>query len=309
MSVVRTLDQSSLISHVVSIVKQRVITASGAMTNATQALDSLQTLINQLIESGMCTISGGGVDCGNSVAFGGGTVADDAENAVAIGEGANVQSSGGIAMGHNAKAIESNSVAIGAGATALSSVAVGTNAQATGTNTTAVGDNAVASGEYAAAFGNEAQATHDNSVAIGNGSTTSAPDTVSVGSAGHERRITHVAPGTDDTDAVNVRQFQDGLSNVGGESLEKAKAYTDQEAMAARAYAAQGIAATAAIINLQPSAVGKTAIGVGMGYFDGYVALGLSFAKAPGLGSLISGGVAFTNGGNAVARAGVAFEY
>ena len=40
-------------------------------------------------------------------------------------------------------------------------------------------------------------------------------NTVSVGSAGNERQITNVAAGTERTDAVNVGQLQDALSNVG----------------------------------------------------------------------------------------------
>src|SRR5690606_9237454 len=132
-------------------------------SNRWPALAGLEQMVNQLSQTGVCNLTGGTVDCSNSVQLGRGTVGVGASNAIAIGGGANAESSGGIAVGHNAKAVESNSIAIGAGATALSSVAVGTGAQAIGTHSTAIGDNVVASGDDSSAFGNKAQATHHNS--------------------------------------------------------------------------------------------------------------------------------------------------
>lgn len=270
---------------------------------------NLQAAINQLLQSGVCGLTGGTVSCGDNLELGGGTVDAGATNAIAVGSGANAQSSGGIAVGENATAVQSNSVAIGAGATAVSSVAVGTGAQATGTNSAALGDNAVASGHYSAAFGNEAQATHDNSVAIGNGSTTSGANTVSIGSAGSERRITHVAPGVAGTDAVNIDQLNAALASTGGASLAAANAYTDKQAAELRKHAANGIAATAAIENVRPSAVGQTALGIGMGYYDGLTAVGISIARAPRADMLISFGAAATVGGQPVVRGGFSMEF
>lgn len=241
------------------------IDALDAKADAQAALTGLQDIVNQLLQTGVCNLNGGTIDCSTNLQLAGGTVGARANHAIAIGDGANVQSSGSIAMGRNATAIQSNSVAIGAGATALSSVAVGTGAQAVGTNTTAVGDDAVASGNYAAAFGNGARATHDNSVAIGSGSTTSAPDTVSVGAPGSERRITNVAPGVSGTDVVNVDRLYAAISGLGGIT----QAYVDERIEAVRVETARGIAAAAAMMNVQPSAVGKTGLGIGVGHYDG----------------------------------------
>src|SRR6185312_7543715 len=79
------------------------------------------------------------------------------------------------------------------------------------------------------AIGADSQATAANSVAIGQGSTATrgaqlqyaalgiagpvdSTGEYSVGAAGAERQITHVAPGSAPTDAVNVAQLQ-GVAN------------------------------------------------------------------------------------------------
>ncbi|MGF6604673.1 autotransporter adhesin [Paraburkholderia sp. GAS448] len=103
-------------------------------------------------------------------------------------------------------------------------------------------DEAVATGSEAVAIGGNAQATADNSVALGANSTTTADLTasayrpasgavagatpfgeVSVGSAGMERRVTNVAAGAADTDAVNVSQ----LKSVIAGSVSDAVMYDD----------------------------------------------------------------------------------
>lgn len=82
------------------------------------------------------------------------------------------------------------------------------NPAATGANAVAGGAGASAAGANATALGNGASAQADNSVALGAGSVASRANSVSVGAAGAERTITHVADGTEATDAVNVRQLQ-----------------------------------------------------------------------------------------------------
>ncbi|MEO8017482.1 MAG: YadA-like family protein, partial [Pseudomonadota bacterium] len=293
--------------------------AIGGVTAATQSdqavnFSQLQAVFTQLVQSGLCRINGANVSCGATgannalVAGSNAQVGAGADNAIALGTNSNAQSAGSIAMGNGARAVQSNSVAIGAGATALSSVAVGTGAQAIGTNTTALGDNALASGNFAVAVGNNASATHANSVALGNGSTTSAANTVSVGSAGAERRVTNVASGTTGTDAVNVMQLNAAVAAIGQNAV-NSYAYTDQQIGYARAYAARGIAASSAIPSVSPSAAGKTAMGVGSGYYDGETAVGISVAHAFTDTFLLSGGVAKVSGGKNVARVAVGFEF
>ena len=102
------------------------------------------------------------------------------------------------------------------------------DASAQGQGSTAVGYNATATAESALALGREANASHAGSVALGAnavadgatlgtaaynpGTATIAGITpvgeVSVGSANAERRLTNVAAGATDTDAVNVSQLK-----------------------------------------------------------------------------------------------------
>jgi len=245
----------------------------------------------QLVQSGVCKISGSSVSCGapaaGAVQVGtGAVVAAGATNAVAIGKNANAQSSGSIAMGNGATAVQSNSVAIGAGATALSSVAVGTGAQAINTNTTALGDNAVASGQYAVAVGNNAVASHTNSIAIGNGSVTSAANTVSVGSVGNERQITNVAAGVSATDAVNMGQ------------LNQLRSQTNR-----------GIAQAAAIIPLAPSGAGDTTVNVGFASYGGEQAGGIALAHQVGARINLNAGMGLSGNGMNLLRVGAGFHF
>ncbi len=108
---------------------------------------------------------------------------------------------------------------------------------------------------------------------------------------------------------MNLDQLNAALANTGGGSLAAANAYTDKQVTAARKFAAQGIAATAAILSVTPSAVGKTALGVGTGYYDGEAAIGLSISNALRERWLLSAGIAASGSGKPVARAGLALEF
>ncbi|MBB6182791.1 YadA family autotransporter adhesin [Oleiagrimonas soli] len=79
---------------------------------------------------------------------------------------------------------------------------------ASGDNSAAGGSGATASGSDSTAVGNGATASASNAVALGAGSVADRDNTVSVGADGNERQITHVAAGTEATDAVNVEQLQ-----------------------------------------------------------------------------------------------------
>jgi autotransporter adhesin len=102
----------------------------------------------------------------------------------------------------------------GASATHAGGVAIGAGAQAIADPATALGNNAIASANNSLALGANASAGAANSVALGAGSVANEANTVSVGSAGNARRVTNVAAGVNPGDAVNVAQFQSGLSGV-----------------------------------------------------------------------------------------------
>ena len=173
-------------------------------------------------DSGTPTVSGA-IGIGNGVILG-------EENATAIGNGSKSTALNSFAAGQDAEAAAENTTAIGFGATSSkkNALAFGTGASASETDTVAVGSSASASETNAVAIGSFASATKENSVAIGAGSVADVANTVSVGKAkvmsGETvispevtRRIMHVTAGTDDTDAVNVKQLKelgDGKANV-----------------------------------------------------------------------------------------------
>lgn len=176
-------------------------------------------------DSGTPTVSGA-IGIGNGVILG-------EENATAIGNGSKSTALNSFAAGQGAEAAAENTTAIGFGATSSkkNALAFGTGASASETDTVAVGSSASASETNAVAIGSFASATKENSVAIGAGSVADVANTVSVGKAkvmsGETvispevtRRIMHVTAGTDDTDAVNVKQLRDMALDKANVSLD-----------------------------------------------------------------------------------------
>ncbi|WP_164161987.1 ESPR-type extended signal peptide-containing protein [Stenotrophomonas maltophilia] len=116
-------------------------------------------------------------------------------------------------------------------------------ATAAGAEAVAVGPQASAAGANSVAVGNGASASAGNSVALGAGSVASvgaqsgytgaygqtgasnSAGEVSVGSTGGERKITHVADGSDTYDATNVGQLKNGVNYA----IDESKKYTDQK--------------------------------------------------------------------------------
>nr|WP_246012076.1 YadA-like family protein [Hydromonas duriensis] len=211
------------------------------------------------------------------------------------------------------KSTETDSVASG-----TNSMAFGPNAVASGTNAVAQGNGATASGTNSMALGTNANASSDNSVALGsnsvaNGSTlsntaynpgsgaiagTTPVGEVSVGAAGAERRITNVAAGSEDTDAVNVSQLRSLANTINANVDNKLNDLDDK--LSAR------IAASLAL-EAAPYIPGKLTYYSGVGYSGGQTALGVSLRKTADNGRWsISGGVAGSDKGGVNARIGVA---
>ncbi|MBR8238309.1 MULTISPECIES: YadA-like family protein [unclassified Burkholderia] len=92
--------------------------------------------------------------------------------------------------------------------------ATGQAANAMGTNTVAIGAGANATGNGSLALGTGSRANGLNSVAIGLNSVATEANQVSVGDVGRERRISNVADGTEDTDAVNVNQLTEAIEKM-----------------------------------------------------------------------------------------------
>lgn len=135
-----------------------------------------------------------------------------------------------LASGINTPYVAVSSTQAPAQASGTESVAIGGGTVASGANTAAYGSQAQATAAGATALGVGSQATVAGGVALGSGSVASrtgsgaeafsgvavpAQGVVSVGTAGAERQIANVAGGTDDTDAVNVRQLR-AVANLAG---------------------------------------------------------------------------------------------
>ncbi|MFM0238880.1 YadA family autotransporter adhesin [Paraburkholderia phytofirmans] len=167
------------------------------------------------------------------------------------------------------------------------------NNQTTGSPYVAVnssGTAAQAIGNGSVAIGGGSKASAPNSVAIGEGSVADVTNTVSVGSSGSERRITNVAAGQGPTDAVNMQQFQGGLSD-----------------MARNAYS--GTASALALTSIpEVDATKNLAIGVGTAGYKGYqaVAVGLSARVTQSLKVKLGAGI---SSATTAVTAGAAYQW
>ncbi|NYH15289.1 YadA-like family protein [Paraburkholderia bryophila] len=157
----------------------------------------------------------------NALAVGGGSAAGS-NASTAVGSGAGALSANSTAIGASATvgAVSDNSVAIGYNtrASALNSTALGAFASATSSGSVAIGYNSFInpSATNGMALGQNASVSAVNGVAIGYNSTADRANAVSVGSASRQSQITYVAAGTNNTDAVNVKQLSGVISTIGG---------------------------------------------------------------------------------------------
>ncbi|WP_372829459.1 YadA-like family protein [Psychrobacter maritimus] len=142
----------------------------------------------------------------DSIAFGGGAQAT-AENALSIGAFSKATGGKSVAIGTGAEATQQNSVVIGDGSktNVQGGVAIGKGAQVTGENSVAVGLNSLAVAQAGSSFLTNVAATTQGTVSFGN-------DAI-------KRRLTDLADGAIDSDAVTVAQLkkQNLLSNKQGE--------------------------------------------------------------------------------------------
>ncbi|MBG5754164.1 YadA family autotransporter adhesin [Pseudomonas aeruginosa] len=186
--------------------------------------------------------------------------------------------------------------------------------KASGANSMAAGSAAEASGNDSTALGNNAKATANNSIALGDSSVADRANSLSVGSRGHERQITNVADATQGTDAVNLRQMNEGLRVT----EENARHYTDQRFNRLHKKIedldddlSAGIAGAMAMAALPPPyQAGGTSTGIGAATYRGQSALafGLSSISKDGKWSTrLSGNM--NTAGDAGAAVGVGYNW
>nr|WP_310640641.1 YadA-like family protein [Burkholderia cenocepacia] len=245
-------------------------------------------------------------------------------NSIAIGTGASVQgfgvpnASGSIAIGSGTTAGGNNSTVIGTNASHAGSGAtvLGAGASAMGGGGgIAMGLSSSASGSAAVALGANTTASGANSIALGTGSIANAVNTVSVGSTGSERRITNLAAGTANTDAVNLGQLNAAIANVAPNPYVAVRGST-----AASATGSRSIAIGDGAIARNTANGGQTNIAIGAGANTaggfGQIAFGegASTQNSGAGGSIAIGrnatttqrGVAIGDGASATATYGIA---
>ena len=176
-------------------------------------------------------------------------------------------------------------------------LATGKNSQAIGDYASAYGTNAAATADNATAIGANSQATAENSVALGANSVASEANTVSIGSVGNERRLTNMADGVNDTDAVNVRQLNE-VSNKVGEVQSEVKNVG---------------ALSAALSGLKPiqyDPAEPTQIMAALGTYRGHNAMALGVAHYVNDSTMFNAGLAYgSDDSKVMANAGVTWKF
>jgi trimeric autotransporter adhesin len=130
---------------------------------------------------------------------------------------------------------------------------------------------------------------------------------VSVGASGVERRITNVAPGINQTDAVNVSQLQSFTAG-----FQSQISGLQQQIFANNIEARRGIAAAAALSPaIMPTAPGRTTVSVNGGFFHGETGVGIGVSHRLNLSMPVMLYGSYANGGGDghIGRIGGAFEF
>ena len=168
---------------------------SNKVSTINTSILGIQNDINTINEDKIGTITPGSY---NAIAYDA-TISDNLVklDSAVMGTGANLDHMRNVTKETNATVTEE----------ATNGIALGNGSVTSAVNAISFGTNAAASAENGVAIGNEAKVSAANSVAIGSGSEATEENTVSIGKAGSERRLTNVAPGVNDTDAVNMSQF------------------------------------------------------------------------------------------------------
>ncbi|ORF17070.1 hypothetical protein BGI03_08820 [Snodgrassella alvi] len=230
-----------------------------------------------------------------------------------------------------------NSTQAVASASGSDAIAVGGAAAASGKAAVAIGSQATASAENGVAIGNHASVTQNGGIALGANSvantaagingyipvsataqqaraiqaTTSTQAAVSVGDAanGVYRQITGVAAGTADTDAVNVAQ----LKGVNAR-MENINRYVNDvndrvHRVERRAYSGTALAMALSGAYLPQLNAGEQTVGVGMGSYHGYAAVGINYKATNNTGKFSWGAGVSTTGRETGFNAGIGYKW
>jgi autotransporter adhesin len=178
--------------------------ASGGNSTAL-GTSSIASAVNAVALGNKSTASGTG-----SIAAGQYSIAAG-NYGLALGQGAQANALDGVALGYDVQNQAIDAIGIGSSvrvaSTATNSIALGKNASIIGANSVALGAGSVSDSSTLAT-----SAYNPNSLFTLAGTTPTGE--VSIGATGKERRITNLAAGAQDTDAVNVSQLKSVASGL-----------------------------------------------------------------------------------------------
>ena len=153
----------------------------------------------------------------NNTISGAGSVANGMNNTIS-GAGSGATGAGNTVSGADSVATGMNNTVSGAGsgATGTNNTVYGGGSYANGSNVTIGSKGDASVGKDTFVLGSDVTTTANNSVILGKGSTTDRDNVVSVGGGtdSTNRQIINVAAGTKDTDAVNLGQIKQLISNA-----------------------------------------------------------------------------------------------
>lgn len=204
--------------------------------------------------------------------------------AMALGYKSSSHSLLATAIGSHATAAGTLSTTTGTSSQALGyhATAYGAHSKVTGDNAGAFGVSTEASGKQSLALGYDSEATAENSVALGAKSVANKENTVSVGSDTLKRKIVNVSDGTEDYDAVNVRQLNAVEAKIGGIGNQFANINNHLDRVDTRMNRVG--ASAAALASLKPenlSVDDKFAVSVGVGNYKNTQAMAVGAVFKP----------------------------
>ena len=230
-----------------------------------------------------------------------------------------------------------NSTQAVASASGSEAIAVGGAAVASGQSAVAIGSHATASAENGVAIGNHASVTQNGGIALGANSvantaagitgyipatateqqaraiqaTTSTEAAVSVGDAtkGIYRQITGVAAGTADTDAVNVAQLKGVNARMDNINRHIDDINDRVRHVERRAYSGTALALALSGAYLPRLDAGEQTVGIGMGSYRGYAAVGINYKAMTKSGNMSWGLGVSSTGRETGFNAGVGFKW
>ena len=218
-----------------------------------------------------------------------------------------------MAIGGSASASGNHSIAIGANAStatnADNAVAIGANASASQSGGVALGSGSVASVGAGVKGYVPVNATQQQAKAIEATQSTQAAVAVGNADTGTYRQITGLAAGTNDSDAVNVAQLK-GVNN----QISQVKQYVNNidnriNRVERKAYSGTALALALSGAYLPTLNAGEQTVGIGVGSYQGYAAIGLNYKAMNSHGNVSWGaGISSTSNEFGV-NAGVGFKW